>query len=283
MSSGLTQTIKLPFNILGVPSVPPRIERNYNNYNNKKEKIDIKIYIVNYNEEHIIKHTIAHYRKYLPSAEIIICDNYSTDNSLKIARSLGCRYIQWDTDNKVDDFKLLNLKNNVWKTEGVEWILMIDMDEWLCITEDELIEENRKGTTILKTIGYNMVGESKLEDLSDIDLHKIYKGNNWPGESKQLCFNRKSINEINYNWGAHTSNPKGLVVFSEKAYLVKHMDILGIPYKLMKQRNRTERSRHQWKHGLGIHYSDSDEKLIQFYNESLKKHEDLRNKFPNNF
>jgi hypothetical protein len=112
------------------------------------------------------------------------------------------------------------IKNNCWKYLEDGWVLVIDMDEWLCITEKELIEEQTKGTSIIKVKGIDMIGESKSISLDDIDLNKINKYNHNRMENKSLCFLRDKIIDMNYNLGAHSCQPSGIVVYSKQFYMV---------------------------------------------------------------
>ena len=136
------------------------------------------IFILCYNEELLLPNTIKHYKQYIPNCKITIMDNKSTDNSVKIAKEFGCNVIEWCSNrwDGIDDQKYVEIKNNCWKSAEDGWIIMCDMDEWLCITQEELKNEKLNGTTILKTKGYEMIGESNEILLSDIDLFNIKKG-----------------------------------------------------------------------------------------------------------
>ena len=94
----------------------------------------------------------------------------------------------------------------------------------------DLINEEKKGTTILKIKGYDMIGESTKIDFSDISLNNINKYVVNDMESKKLCFYRPNIKEINYTGGAHSCNPKGIIKLSDDIYINKHMNLLGIEY-----------------------------------------------------
>jgi len=61
----------------------------------------------------------------------------------------------------MDEFKYKNIKNTCWKNIKSGWIIMADMDEFLCITEDQLKIEKQQGTTILNVKGFNMIGQSQ--------------------------------------------------------------------------------------------------------------------------
>ena len=218
------------------------------------------IYIVCHNEEVMIPHTIKHYRDRFPKARIFICDNYSSDGSVALARSLGCEVIMWEYNSSTFEYDLTNLKNNIWKKSS-GWVIICDMDEWLCIDEAQLKEEESKGTTMLTTEGYNIMADSKSEKLDDINLELLTTGFYHSAESKKLCFDSRAIKEISYLSGAHFCQPTGKIVQSAPTYYIKHMDFLGLPYKWKKMLLRFERTSEMRKYGLAVHYHQDYDRL----------------------
>ena len=229
----------------------------------------ISVFILCYNEEILLPHTVAHYKKYMPSCNITIFDNESTDNSVEIAKTLGCSIVSWSSNNIINDFKYRFLKNNCWKGTKSGWIIVIDMDEWLCITEKELDEEKKNGTTILTIQGLEMIGESKTLNLSDINLHKLKKYLENDSESKSLCFLRDKITAMNYGMGAHHTDPDGEIKYSDKTYFNKHMSNLGLVFLIDKMEKRYERSKEMREKGYAIHYSNDEESIKNNYNNLL--------------
>ncbi len=237
----------------------------------------LSLYLICYNEEYLIEHTINHYLSRFKNIKITILDNYSTDNSLLIANNYGCNIIQFNTNNELNEFVLLDLRNNIWKNNENDWIIICDMDEWLCITEDQLLEEDKRGTTIIKIKGFNIIGNSDKENLSDINLHELNNGvrNKW--EDKNICFNKKYISNMNFAHGCHSCNPIGNIQYSEKEYILKHMDLLGINYLLYKYKSRFLRSincRNNFGHAK--HYTDNNNKIIKRYEDESKLAIDIR-------
>ena len=231
--------------------------------------MEINIFILCYNEAPLLPHTVKHYRKYLPSCKITIYDNESTDNSVELAKSLGCSVISWNSNNIIDDRIYLEIKNNCWKHITYGWIIMADMDEFLCVTEDELLDEMKNETSILQVKGIDMIGESTTLDLTDIDLQEIkkYKYNTY--ENKNLCFFREKIEEISYGLGAHECNPVGNIKYSSKIYYNKHMDWLGLNYSINKKLKRYERSELMRTYGCATHYTNDITKIKELYNSNL--------------
>lgn len=238
--------------------------------------MDVNVFLLCYNEKALLPHAVKHYKKYLPSCNITIYDNESTDGSPDIARNLGCSVISWNSENIIDDFKYVEIKDNCWKHIEKGWIIMADMDEFLCVTEDELSNEMQKGTSILQVKGYNMIGESTTIDLSDIDLQEINKSVEEKDEDKHLCFLREKIEEIYYACGAHTCNPVGNIIYSSNTYINKHMSLLGLEFFTEKNIARYNRSHRMRDFGMAHHYTDKIQETKDAYLENLSKSIELK-------
>ena len=232
--------------------------------------MDINIFLLCFNESALLPHTIKHYKKYLPSCKITIYDNESTDNSVEIAKELGCYVISWSSDNCMDEFKQQEIKNNCWKSIKKGWIIIADMDELLCVTEDNLMKELKLDTIILKVKGCDMIGESETLNLSDIDLQEIKKYVDNPYENKNLCFLRENITEMNYNCGAHLCNPEGdNIKYSLITYINKHMSSLGLQFLTNKYIQRYNRSFNMRKYDMDIHYTQDIATIEKMYSDNI--------------
>ena len=224
--------------------------------------MDVSIYLLCFNEEILLPKTVEHYRRYIPNCKITIYDNESTDNSVNIARSLGCSIVSWNSKNEINDIMYRDIKNTCWKDVDNGWIIMADMDEWLCVSQQDLLDEYNHDTTILTVKGFNMIGDSKRVDLSDIDVHGLTWGIYHSAESKSLCFLREKIQEINYSCGAHRCIPKGEIVYSEKNYINKHIVYPGVDFWINKNISRFVRAESMRKIGMATHYSNNIDNLI---------------------
>jgi glycosyltransferase involved in cell wall biosynthesis len=239
--------------------------------------MNVDIYLMCYNEAQIIAHTIYHYRTMLPRCSITILDNMSTDDSVAIARQHRCKIRQFRSDNEMSESIMLSLRNECWKSSINKWVIMADMDEWLCVKDQDLIEEDKKGTTILTVKGYNMIGDSKDIFLQDINLHQLYHGVYETVLNKSLCFKVGPIRDMNFTEGCHSCYPSGSQIqYSQKEYILKHMDYLGLPYKLDKQYKRWERSKKDRQRGLNYHYQITPDSLQANHERLIQSRMDIR-------
>jgi len=222
----------------------------------------ITVYILCFNEEKIIEFTINAYRKLFPNCNIIIYDNESTDSSVQKAKALKCEVRSFSTGGILDELKMTEMRNTVWKNATTPWVIVCDMDEIVAANQNDLIEEEKRGTTILKTSGYEMYGKSEKDDLSNIKINAITTGEKSEGHSKTLCFRQDKLENINFTAGAHQSNPVAKtgseVKFSERVYTLYHFKKLGKSYYHYTQKRATPRAVEMKKIGLSIHYTENE-------------------------
>jgi hypothetical protein len=231
----------------------------------------VHIYLLCHNEEVLLPHAIHHYRSRIPNATITILDNESSDQSREIAKKLGCRVTSYSSGDRMDDERMKDVKNSSWKEVNDGWVIIADMDEWLCVGSSDLEEEARRGVTLLRTYGWNVVSDSKTKTLEDLDLHALNNGYHWPQESKSVCFRRPQIQEMRFRSGAHRCAPVGEIVRSRQTYLLKHMEWLGREFIVDKSARRYVRSRHQHHKGLSTHYSNDRNKVAAAHVANLRR------------
>ena len=235
---------------------------------------EVHVFLLCYNEELMLPHTIQHYRSRFPRCHITIFDNVSSDRSVQIAETLGCRVVPYHTRGQQDEKHLIWVRSHMWKEHVPNdpahpcWVIMCDMDEWLDITEEELNGEIAKGTTVITTQGVNMVGESQRADYSDITLATISKGYRDNNMSKRICFQYPTVS-MEYWYGAHQCFPQGHVQSSHTVYLLRHYDYLGEEYVVDKRRKRWERNALSRQMGVNGHYSQERATNVAVYREAL--------------
>lgn len=217
----------------------------------------ITVYTIAYNESVLISYMINHYKERFPNCHIVVYDNYSTDNTVEIAKSLGCEIRYFNTNNQISDNKYLEIKNNCWKDAKTDWVLVCDVDELLDINNKDLEQEELFGHTIIKSEAYNMVN---MED--NFDLQNITMGMRATSYDKSYLFNKNYINEIRYAHGCHTCVPIGSAFYSDIAYKLYHYRYVNSEYiveryKVFNQRLSPENRKHGW----GIQYQQSEDKL----------------------
>lgn len=229
----------------------------------------LTIFTITYNEEVIMPYFIKWYRERFPNCRIIINDNESYDRTIQIAFQNNCGVRTYQTGNKLSDSAYLKIKNNNWKQADTDWVMVVDCDEFIDITENDLIELEKSKKTIVSGVGYNMVNVEQLTDIT-----QIRHGVRATQYDKSVLFNKKHIKEINYEAGCHSCNPKGVVNYSKGQFNLYHMngisaDFLVERYKRNAERMSEENKNNKW----GYHYLQ-DEKSIRmnyFHSTQLAK------------
>jgi len=229
----------------------------------------VTIYTITYNEELMIEFFINHYRKKFPGCEIVVFDNYSTDKTVEIAKKNNCKIEYFDSNNQISEGKYLEIKNNCWKNSNTDWVLVCDCDELVSIDENMLKNEIRSNSTIINFEGYDMIN---LNNNDIIDLYSIKSGVRTEYYDKNVLFNKKKINEINYSPGCHKCAPSGKIVYSKERYKLFHFKYLSEKYlidryKLFNSRLSEENKKFKW----GVHYNKQENEIKKLFNDLKNK------------
>jgi glycosyltransferase involved in cell wall biosynthesis len=212
-----------------------------------KDKMNITIYTVTFNEELIMQFFIDHYRDRFPGCHIVVYDNDSTDNTVEIAKRNGCEIRPYSSNGRTNDKLHLDTKNNCWRDAKTDWVLVCDTDELLDINENDLEKEETKGTTRIKSECWHMINMNNNYDLKNI-VHG-YRGNLVIDGShvysetvydKDILFNKKYV-DINYICtGCHHNSSRGKVIDS-KPYKLWHYKYINPDLFLSKRQSNRSR------------------------------------------
>jgi glycosyltransferase involved in cell wall biosynthesis len=186
--------------------------------------MNITIYTLTYNEELLIQLMIDHYRFRFSNCKIIIYDNQSTDRTVEIAKNNNCEIRYYSTGGELNDQISLDIKNSCWKDSETDWVLVCDLDEMLDINEQQLIEEDKRGATKIKSEYWHMVNME-----NNLDIRSICYGFRDPNNTvydKDLLFNKKFV-DIKYRRDAHFTDSIGHIVYGSKQYKMYHFKYIN--------------------------------------------------------
>jgi glycosyltransferase involved in cell wall biosynthesis len=221
----------------------------------------VEAFVVAWNESETIHLTLKHYSSFCE--KVTLFDNYSTDGTPDIARSMGAEVKQFGTPGVLSDDDYLTVKNNCWKKSKARWVFVGDADEiiWHPHMETELRLQHDLGATIFKTIGWDVVSHYMPND-SFLEITNGYLNENY---SKLVVFNPQAIKEINYRYGCHVANPKGEVNYCDEELILMHYRNIGGPQRLVDRHAlyRPRMSENNRRFGLGCHYEYTDEQRIK--------------------
>lgn len=205
----------------------------------------VEIFVITWNDIKLLPYMIRFYRERLGLAglRISVYDNESDDGTPEVARALCCHVHSFSTGGKFDDLVHIDIKNHKWKESEAEWILVIDVDEWVDIRPRDLDLYESFNVSIINPKPYTLVSANDTFDLTH--LHEAAEGERTFANffyAKPCLFNHRLIQELNARPGGHWAYPDGQVKylhdvkpavpipklfhmkFFNKAYLVNRFD-----------------------------------------------------------
>lgn len=245
-----------------------------------EKELIVHLYTLCWNEREMLPFAVDYWKSV--ADEIYVLDNGSTDGSVEYLEKIpNITVIPFKTDGFNDEVHK-KLKNNVWKASvgKADFVIVCDLDEFLYAKEGvrELLKEyRRRGETIVKPIGYNMISETfpayeKGKYLWDL-VPTGYPDNDY---CKCIVFNPNAIENINYIAGAHNCRPIGKVHWAEntisKRMKLLHYKFLSLEYNINRYKILNDRlSDNNIKHRWGLQYKRPIERLKKDFANNLKK------------
>lgn len=212
----------------------------------------ISLYFINFNDSEYIPFIAHHYSRFCQ--KIVMYDNYSTDDSVKIALQYGMEVRTFGKEGELNDQSYLDVKNHCWKEEKgkSDYVIVCDADEFV-------VPVNLKGN--FPTVsGFNMISDGMPKE----SIFEINTGSPSKSYSKQAIFSPSHVKEINFFHGCHTNQvvSEDLVALDRRGSAnLFHYRLIG-GYKRLSDRHNIYRERmceFNKRHGLGVHYLLEDE------------------------
>jgi hypothetical protein len=119
-----------------------------------------------------------------------------------------------------------------------------------------------------------MIGDEDLDlNYNDNLLEKVKYGIIGSSNDKLMMFNPNKIQEINYMFGCHQANPKGIVnLYQFNDLKMLHYKYLGLKDFIPKQKLRGDRlSEFNKQRGLGMYYLYDENKHKEEYKTFIEK------------
>lgn len=240
----------------------------------------IEAFILCYNEEKMIRYTLAHYLTFC--SKVTIIDNYSTDNTISIIKkefSERVNIIQYDSKNQLNDSAYTYIKNNCWKQSQSDWVIVCDMDELLYYNNSgfgiiDFLQALGSSSPIITPYGYNMFSETFPDKYIAQITSLINTGVRAPNFDKAILFQPKMLEEINYGPGAHYCNPvikkehQGNLCYRTEHLKLLHYKYIGIDYLTQKHDQYASRlSNYNKINKFGAEYLKGKQHVIDCFNE----------------
>ncbi len=214
----------------------------------------IELFVPTFNEEWMLPKMVDFYRKRIKNLVINVYDNGSTDNTVEVAKQLGCIVHYRDTGGQIDDSALANWKSTVWRDSKALWVIVCDTDEWVNVHESWLEVQLVRGYDLIPTEGYNMIDEK----------------NGVPNPMHcKTCVFRPTI-QLTYGIGAHTANASLCNPYPNRVHLYHMKYVMPIEMVIERYKNNALRlSEVNKRHGWGFHYTFDEETIRREYAETL--------------
>jgi glycosyltransferase involved in cell wall biosynthesis len=178
----------------------------------------IETHVVCWNEHEMLPFFLRHY---LPlSDKLVVHDNHSTDDTRELADKAGAEVRLFGCPGAYSEEDNVGVKNRCWKGSKADWIIIVDTDEFLKVTREEL---EASSCTLFRTRGYDMVSEH----MPETSVWEISTGTENLKYAKPCIFDPKAFTDVQYAYGAHYASFKGKAVYGPRELALCHYKWIG--------------------------------------------------------
>lgn len=224
----------------------------------------IEVYVLACNEELIMPYFLRHYTQF---AHIILLESNSTDNTAQMVEDAGGEVWHYDYPDEINDQWFIDIKNECWKNSDADWVIIVDVDEFVYHADISSILEKTHSTIFLPRL-WNMFSD-KFPTTQGQIYEEVTGGRE--GGAKMNLFKPSEIKEINYAIGCHNAFPEGNVVLNTRSEIITlHMRHLGYDYVIERNRRTSARlSEYNKRMGWGFHVNEPAEKVIEYMRNEM--------------
>lgn len=250
--------------------------------------MNIVVYTFCYNEIPILPFVVQYWKLF--ATKVVVYDNESTDGSQAFLKSIPFIELRsYNTNGQLDDFKLQELKNSVWKESRgyADFVVVCDLDECIWSRNMNLTLQRLHQARVAAISPYmcNLISHDFPKCQSNL-VHQVvdhYYDDYWPSNDgpgrglkrKMLVFDPSRVVETNYKVGCYESTPAiedGYSLAETNDILCMHLHDVGLARKIQRYSERRKRmSKVNIEEHLSDFYLESPSQTIADFTEDLKR------------
>lgn len=159
----------------------------------------LTVYLLAYNESFLLPQVDKWWKERFINPKIIVYDNESIDNTVKLAQQLGWEVRTFSTGGKMSDLVQMNIKNECWKDCDTDFAWISDFDELPGFTQKEL-DNLSENISMVRMKGWEFIDVAYT-------IQDAQYGIQTDGYSKNTLIRPSKLIETNYEAGAHKCKP----------------------------------------------------------------------------
>jgi len=229
----------------------------------------IETYVMSHNIEKLLPYVMRHYSQF---SKVILTENNSTDNTIKLGHLLGAEIWIYEVPDEINQFRLLEIKENCWKESRADWVIVVDADEFVYHPDLVGVLERTKATVIHPTF-HNMFSEVFPTTEGQIydEVTMGMDGDFWL--SKMNVFRPHEVTKMNWAIGCHYAYPEGNVIIDKDSGIkTLHMRFLSRKWVIDHHKYQASRLDKECANkGYGVQFTWTEEETNKYFDDNLPK------------